>query len=166
MSLAADAGLPPAGTNLQKMDEYIPLAQRQQGLALKAQLARAAGPAPAPRIAVGPRTPPSPNSAIASTLPAGAPGRGAAPRVVAPAPSGGAGGWKVQLGAFGNAGNARAAWNALRAKAPGLGGLSPVLVPAGPVTRLQAGPLASRAAADKACGSAKAAGSACFPVAP
>src|SRR4051812_35535098 len=61
MSLAADAGLPQAGTNLQAMDQYVPLAQRQQGLALKAQLAKAAGPAP--RIAVGPRTPPSPNSA-------------------------------------------------------------------------------------------------------
>jgi len=172
MSLAADAGLPPAGTSLQKMDEYIPVAQRQQGLALKAQLARAAGPAQVPRIAVGPRTPPSPNSAIASTLPATAPPRAAPPRAApprvaaaAPAPAAG-GGWKVQLGAFGNAGNARAAWNALRARAPGLGGLSPMLVPAGPVTRLQAGPLASRAAADKACAAAKAAGSACFPVAP
>jgi cell division septation protein DedD len=173
MSLAADAGLPPAGTNLQKMDEYIPLAQRQQGLALKAQLARAAGPAPAPRIAVGPRTAPSPNSAIASTLPAPGPGR-STPRITAtnlvrpPVPAAGSasGGWKVQLGAFGNAGNARAVWNTLRAKAPGLGGLSPILVPAGAVTRLQAGPLASRAAADKACAAAKAAGSACFPVAP
>src|SRR3954465_15892672 len=77
MSLAADAGLPQAGTNLQAMDTYIPVEQRRQGLALKAQMTRAAPP-PA-RIAVGPRTVPSPNSAMASTLPAPAP-RAAPPR--------------------------------------------------------------------------------------
>ena len=75
-------------------------------------------------------------------------------------------GWKVQLGAFSNAANARKAWDGLRAKAGGLAGLQPVFVAAGAITRLQAGPLPSRAAADKACGAAKAAGSACFPVAP
>jgi cell division septation protein DedD len=84
------------------------------------------------------------------------PVRPAAPVAAAAATAGG--GWKVQLGAFANAGNARSAWNALRAKAPALGGLNPI--------RLQAGPLAGRAAADKACAAAKAAGSACFPVAP
>src|SRR4051794_1849009 len=178
MSLAAEAGLPQAGTNLQAMDQYVPLEQRRQGLALKAQLARAASPRPAP----GTRTPPQPNSALASTLPAQAPARRAPiavmpvpARVLNPAPAprpapvamaSASGGWKVQLGAFSNGGNARSAWSALRAKAPGLAGLNPILVPAGAVTRLQAGPLASRAAADKACSAAKAAGAACFPVAP
>jgi cell division septation protein DedD len=181
MSLAADAGLPQAGTNLQAMDQYVPVEQRRQGLALKAQLARAAGPAPS-RTAVGPRTAPQPNSALASTLPALAPSRRAPiavmavpARVLNPAPAArsapvavasASGGWKVQLGAFSNGGNARNAWSALRAKAPGLAGLNPILVPAGAFTRLQAGPLGSRAAADKACSAAKAAGAACFPVAP
>ncbi|MEA3062761.1 MAG: uncharacterized protein QOJ94_2542 [Sphingomonadales bacterium] len=180
MSLAAEAGLPQAGTNLQAMDQYVPVEQRRQGLALKAQLARAAGAA-SPRTAPGSHTPPKPNSALASTLPADAPTRrvtavipvpadvlgrapAARPARVAAAPA--AGGWKVQLGAFSNGGNARSAWSALRTKAPGLSGLNPILVPAGAVTRLQAGPLASRAAADKACAAAKAAGAACFPVAP
>jgi cell division septation protein DedD len=177
MSLAAEAGLPQAGTNLQAMDEYVPLEQRRQGLALKAQLARSASPRPA----AGSHTPPQPNSALASTLPAQAPSRRAPitvmpvpARVLNPAPAArsapvavaSSGGWKVQLGAFSNGGNARNAWSALRAKAPGLGGLNPILVPAGAVTRLQAGPLGSRAAADKACSAAKAAGAACFPVAP
>jgi cell division septation protein DedD len=178
MSLAAEAGLPQAGTNLQAMDQYVPLEQRRQGLALKAQLARAG--AASPRTAPGSHTPPKPNSALASTLPADVPTRrvtavipvpadvlghapAARPARVAAAP---AAGWKVQLGAFSNGGNARGAWSALRAKAPGLSGLNPILVPAGAVTRLQAGPLASRAAADKACAAAKAAGAACFPVAP
>jgi TPR repeat protein len=168
MSLAADAGLPQAGTNLQAMDTYIPVEQRRQGLALKAQLARAAPPPP--RLAVAPRTVASPNSAIASTLPAppprAAPPRTASVRMPPLASAAAGGGWRVQLGAYANAANARTAWNALRAKAPGLGGLAPTFVAAGPVTRLQAGPLASRAAADRACAAAKAAGSACFPVAP
>jgi cell division septation protein DedD len=76
------------------------------------------------------------------------------------------GGWRIQLGAFGSAANAQKAWATLHAKVPALGALRPVTVAAGPVTRLQAGPLPSRAAADKACSAAKAAGSACFPVAP
>jgi cell division septation protein DedD len=180
MSLAAEAGLPQAGTNLQAMDEYVPVEQRRQGLALKAQLARAAGPARS-RTSVGPRSAPQPNSALASTLPAQAPARrvpitvlpvparvlpqASAPRA-ATAVASASGGWKVQLGAFSNGGNARNAWSNLRAKAPGLAGLSPILVPAGAVTRLQAGPLGSRAAADKACAAARAAGAACFPVAP
>ena len=54
----------------------------------------------------------------------------------------------------------------LHGKVGALGALRPITVAAGPVTRLQAGPLASRAAADKVCAAAKAAGSACFPIAP
>jgi cell division septation protein DedD len=72
--------------------------------------------------------------------------------------------WRIQLGAFSSAANAHHAWESIRGK--GLGGLQPVFTSAGAMTRLQAGPLASRAAAEKACAAAKAAGSACFPVAP
>lgn len=169
MQLAAAQGLPPAVTNLQQMDQHIPLAERQKGLAIARQIekatpARKAASAPAPilaggaapkRPAPGPVTrtavPPS-TSAAAAARPASKPAAGA--------------GWRVQLGAFSNTANARKAWDGLRAKAGGLAGLQPVFVPAGAVTRLQAGPLASRAAADRACGAAKAAGSACFPVAP
>jgi hypothetical protein len=47
-----------------------------------------------------------------------------------------------------------------------LPGLQPVFARAGNVIRLQAGPLASRAAADRACASVRSGGQACFPVAP
>lgn len=74
--------------------------------------------------------------------------------------------WRVQLGAFSDAGKAKALWPSLQGKIAGLSGLQSYVVPAGAVHRLQAGPLASRAAADKVCASAKAAGQACLPVAP
>jgi cell division septation protein DedD len=171
MSRAAAQGLPQAGKNLTQMDKYIPLAQRRQGLALAQQMERAQGSAPAapPRPAAARPAPSRPAPALASAVPAPRPPvRGPAPAPARPAaaPVGGSGGWRIQLGAFGSAANAQKAWAALHGKAPALAGLRPVTVQAGPVTRLQAGPLPSRAAADKACAAAKAAGSACFPVAP
>lgn len=87
-----------------------------------------------------------------------------APVQAAPVASGKA--WRVQLGAFSEAGKAKALWGTLQGKIAGLSGLQSYVVPAGAVHRLQAGPLASRAAADKICASAKAAGQACLPVAP
>src|SRR3954470_11156949 len=81
MSLAAEAGLPQAGTNLQARDQYVPVEQRRQGLALKAQLARAA-----PRTAPGVHTPPQPNSALASTFPPQVPAR-RVPITVMPVPA-------------------------------------------------------------------------------
>ncbi|KQX18489.1 MULTISPECIES: SPOR domain-containing protein [unclassified Sphingomonas] len=84
-----------------------------------------------------------------------------APAVIASA----AGGWKIQLGAFSSADAARNAWNSLSARA-GLKALSPTYSAAGALTRLQAGPLGSRTAANQACAAVKAAGTTCFPVAP
>ncbi|HEY1607286.1 MAG TPA: SPOR domain-containing protein [Allosphingosinicella sp.] len=72
--------------------------------------------------------------------------------------------WRIQLGAFSSAANAHRAWESVRGK--GLGGLRPIFTASGAMTRLQAGPLAGKAEAEKACAAAKAAGSACFPVAP
>jgi len=178
MSRAAAQGLPQAAGNLTQMDKFVPIAERRQGLALAAQMerAQAAGAAPPPRTAVGRPTPFNPNSAIASTLPAQRPVRTAqiappprpAPARPAPAaaPAGGGGGWRVQLGAFSSAAGAQKQWGTLRAKVAAFGGLRPITQQAGAVTRLQAGPLANRAAADRVCAAAKAAGSACFPVAP
>jgi TPR repeat protein len=168
MTRAAAQGLPPAATNLQSMDQYIPIEQRRQGLALARQLEAAAGKAPV--VASARPTPPRPNSAVQSTLPAPAPRPVAAgPGRAAPAPVAAAaarGGWRVQLGAYGNAANARRAWDSLRARGGAFAGLQPILAQAGAVTRLQAGPLPNRAAADRVCAAAKAAGTACFPVAP
>lgn len=204
MSRAAAQGFPPATTNLQQMDQFVPEGQRRQGLALAEKIEHNAdnGGRPA-RVATnrpGPRTVLPPNTALASTLPAdrppsrrvapprgeaeapppavavhrgppatvavhhGAPPPAAEERRPAPAAAASEGRWRIQLGAFSSAANARRAWESVRGK--GLGGLQPVFAPAGAMTRLQAGPLASRAAAEKACAAAKAAGSACFPVAP
>ena len=167
MQRAAAQGLPQAAVNLQQMDKHIALPQRQQGLALARQMEQKAGASPAirpPRSAgaVRPATIPPSNSAIQSTVAAPAPVRAA---TAAPSPVAAGGGWKVQLGAFGNAANAKRHWDAVRAKVGALGSLSPSFEPAGAMTRLKAGPVANRAAADRICAAAKAAGSACFPVA-
>ncbi|WP_226949056.1 tetratricopeptide repeat protein [Rhizorhabdus wittichii] len=68
-------------------------------------------------------------------------------------------------GAFSSADAARNAWTSLSARA-GLKALTPSFSAVGALTRLQAGPLASRAAANQACAAVKAAGTTCFPVAP
>lgn len=194
MSRAAAQGFPPAATNLQQMDELVPEAQRRQGLALAQQIERSGsgGPRHVPGQP-GPRTIISPNNAIASTLPAGPPARGPQARDLTPPPAEGpppvaihrgapaavavhhnvepapapvavsGGGWRIQLGAFSSAAGAHRAWESVSAR---LGGLRPIYGAAGAVTRLQAGPLPNRAAAERACAAAKAAGSACFPVAP
>jgi uncharacterized protein len=71
--------------------------------------------------------------------------------------------WQVQLGAYGSQAAAAAAWGKI---AGHLGGLGPHYEKAGAVVRLRAGPIADHAGADRACAAAKAAGAACFPVAP
>ena len=143
-------------------------------------------PQPIGQTAVPPSTPP-----VASAAPREAPGQpwkaptaapsvlvaAAAPAKVAPptpkpAPkpaiiaSSAGGGWKIQLGAFSSPDGAKSAWASLSNRAPALKALSPRYTAAGNITRLQAGPIGSRAAANEACGAVKAAGSACFPVAP
>lgn len=170
MSRAAAAGLAPAAANLQAMDKWIPLADRKHGLVLAQQMERRAPAAAAPRPSPHP-TPPVANSAMTSVHPAPSAARPAASAVARPAPAhpapvAGSGGWRVQLGAFSNAAGAHRQWDVLRGKVGAFAGLQPFTAQAGAITRLQAGPLPSRAAADKVCAAAKAAGSACFPVAP
>jgi hypothetical protein len=85
----------------------------------------------------------------------------------APAPVATAGGrWRVQLGAYSNAGAARGQWSAITKKVGAFSGLTPSYEQVGAVTRLRVGPLADRAAANRVCAAAKSAGVACFPVAP
>jgi cell division septation protein DedD len=68
-------------------------------------------------------------------------------------------GWRIQLGAFSQRGFAEALFKKLSAS---LAGHQPFFVQAGPVTRLQVGPYASRAAAAAACRGLR--GQPCFPV--
>lgn len=83
-----------------------------------------------------------------------------------PAPVAASGRWRVQLGAFSSAANARRQWDAVSRRIGAVGALEPAYVAAGALTRLRAGPLASRAAADRICAAVRAAGEDCIPVAP
>lgn len=152
MTRAAAAGLTSATTSLAQMDKYIPLDQRQQGLALARKLespgaVRVAESAPPPRPA---KTSPPPKLAPA----------------VAKAPQGAGASWRVQLGALDSEALARAKWTALKGRIGALASLQPSYESAGPFTRLRAGPIGSKAGAIAVCAKAKAAGQACFPVAP
>jgi len=84
-----------------------------------------------------------------------------------PAPKPAAAGWRVQLGAFSNAASAEAAW-ATTGKAvsdlPGNG--KPIYATGDNIVKLQMGPFAGRAEAQKACKQLSDAGRACFIVAP
>jgi cell division septation protein DedD len=162
MLLAADQQLAPAADNIKAMEQHIPIEQRRQGVKLAAQLGKklvggmASTSVSSPAVTLAG---PKPTAAVPRVGAALAARPAAAPRA-------GGSGWRVQLGAFSSAANAQRAWTALRGKVGGLGSLQPHYVPAGAMTRLQAGPVATREAANGICASAKAAGSACFPVAP
>ena len=191
MTRAAASGLETAKGTLGAMDRALPLEQRQQGVALAAELeAKAAASRasqlaavglgdngkPAPRVAV---TPPAPKPTFKTepmtagadyarpvVLPSPTPKPTATPKAVAPAPKptptlAVEGNWRVQLGAFGVAGNAQALWAKLKDHAA-LKGRQVHFVTTGKLTKLQAGPFATRAEALAIC--AKLAGQACIPV--
>jgi uncharacterized protein len=73
--------------------------------------------------------------------------------------------WRIQLGAFGEEANAKKLWTSLEGKIDGLTSLQPYLKASGGITRLQAGPFSSKAAADAMCAKIKATGQACIAVA-
>jgi uncharacterized protein len=193
MTRAAASGLSPATASLTQMDRYIPMDQRQKGLAMARDMEMAsqrpviqgptevaALPRPAPSTQVArpvdvprsdqlpdvyvpsPRQTPRPAAVAPRPIqrPVAAPAPQAAPAAIAGK------GWRVQLGAFGTEARARALFNQLEGSVSALSGLQPYLVKAGAVTRLQAGPLASGAAAERLCAAVKAKGSGCLPVAP
>lgn len=192
---ATAAGIPKAAETQAQMDQYIDTQLRQEGLALARQYeSQQGGTTPPTELAGsgsgirGAELPPSrvadggpalrpqpsagtakPAARLVATAPKppvtkAVPGTAATP---APAPSAPAasGGWRVQLGAFRDEGNARSLWADLRQRAPALGRLQPVYVKAGALTRLQAGPIASNADAIRVCAAVKAAvpGTACLP---
>jgi uncharacterized protein len=100
--------------------------------------------------------------------PVSAPTKPVMPAVVKPVPIKTAvatdGAWRIQLGAFGEEANAQKLWNSLESKVTDLAALQPYLKAAGGVTRLQAGPFASRTAAEAMCAKVKATGQACIAV--
>ncbi|MCC7393335.1 MAG: SPOR domain-containing protein [Sphingomonadaceae bacterium] len=187
MKRASDAGLQRASAALVQMDAAIPLEMRQQGLQMASAMevseaqaritAMTGGNAP---VSAGPRqtnvrtanmpvstpgvsyTPPPMGADPAATPPPIA-APTPAPVRATPAPATNApvrtasGNWRIQLGAFSTRANATSLWNRL---APRLHGASAFYVNAANVVRLQAGPYASRAAADAACASIRP--NACF----
>lgn len=185
MTQAAAAGFSPARSALAEMDKHIPLADRQQGAALaKAEVVksaeapvRTASNAATPRAIApvrddGPpsrptkaEAPPKPSRPTPAAKPPTLTVKPPATTRVAATPAR-ASSWKVQLGAFAQPAGANALFASLRKRVGALSGAQPILVRAGAVTRLQAGPFANRAAATAACRAVTAAGQACFPVAP
>lgn len=90
------------------------------------------------------------------------------PRKQAPAPAptpapASSGTWRVQLGAFGLAANADALWARVSGRSE-LAGHRRINVPAGKVTKLQAGGFATQSAAAAACAALANAGYTCIPV--
>jgi hypothetical protein len=130
-----------------------PLADRKKGLALAMAKAKAAPP-PAAKPAKAKAKPVQ----VAEAKPGAKPSPAAAPAKTSTAPLTSA--WRIQLGAFSQRGSAEALYRKLSASST-LAGRQAYYVPAGPVTRLQVGPFASRAAAQAACNALK---QACFPV--
>lgn len=178
MTRAAAAGLDVAKTTLASMDQTLPLEQRQQGVALAAELearANARRTVQMASLGLGSKVPAATAPRRPERVTAGAdyanpiavsrpvrivpqpvqaapaaakivPPRLAAMQAAAPA----SGPWRIQLGAFGVAGNAQALWAKLKGNV-GLGGRQAFYVPAGKLTKLQTGPFATLADAQAAC---------------
>ena len=174
---AGAQGLPQASSAQAQMDRYITLQDRQKGLELARQYERDAGrpqvaavtPAPASRPSSGSiaRTELPPSSAYPRPIPAN-PGSDTsvtqpAPPLVRPAPRQTPrpappavakatpvrdGGWRLQLGAFGNAANARKLGAQMGGRFPGR---QVTYVKSGKLTRVLIGPFASSAEASGAC---------------
>ncbi len=187
LTLAQSAGLSQATNALSQMDQYVPMEDRQaaqtvaRDLDMQAERLRTAELAsaelsqpsvaspPPPARAPAPMPTPTPSPTPVRVAQAPAP---AAPVVSQPAPAAplpraqvtttrADGPWRVQLGAFGVAGNADRLWNRLSGTAA-LAGKRKFLVPAGNITRLQAGGFSSRAEAQRACNALKSSGQACL----
>lgn len=191
LTLANSTGLPQAKGALAQMDEYIPLADRQAAQVLASQLKSEAEAARARELAavdlaVGTPELATPSTPAARPAPArgtrGAdfaqarqpvtvaraePTVGAAPTAPAPAAAQSPqanrsqGPWKLQLGAFGVAGNADRLWEKV-SQTPALAGRAKLKEPAGRLTKLLAGGFESRDAASLACAQLKRGGYECL----
>lgn len=194
MTRASSAGMTPASRSLSQMDRYVPLEQRQAATVLAGELEQRASRARTAQVAGFPiNTTPSPTTGKPATVapsqkpqstkpgfPSDIPVAGklavntppakvapakAATTKVAPVKVASADGpWRIQLGAFGNENNAKKLWNSLEGRMGAFASLQPYLKTSGKVTRLQAGPFASKAAADAMCGKVKTTGQACFAI--
>lgn len=191
MTRASASGLNQASASLAQMDRYIPLDQRQKGLAMardleateqKIDIADASPPPPVqkrptkkaeqpirtaalppsaqpPARSIEIPAPPEPDPKPKVALPS-------KPKSVVPAPKINGPVWRVQLGAFSDQSNAKQLWTKLQSRSAALSGLQPIYIKAGNITRLQAGPIAGKVAAERLCAAVATGGQACLPVAP
>ena len=163
ISRAAAQGLAPARETLAQLDTIMPLADRKKGLTLAKAKAKSAPP-PGPKVQTSSKAKPRPAPAKPVAVAAKAPGPPApsqtAPTAKAASAKPATGNWRIQLGAFSQRGAAQALYSKLSGS---LGRRQAYYIPVGTVTRLQAGPYASRAEVSAACARLK--GQACFPVA-
>lgn len=180
MSAAAAQNFPQADAQLREMDRHMTQPDRDRGRALALEMGGQV-PAPAqarperperPRVAEAQPPAPRPRAGVSDPVPEG---QARSPRQQAPAPRAPAdrprpaastGGWRVQLGAFSSEANARRQWGLVRRQVGALASLQPFYVRAGSLTRLRAGPLADRTAADRLCAAVRSAGQGCMPVNP
>jgi TPR repeat protein len=179
MIRANASGLPQAAQTLAQMDKYIGLAERQKGIELARRLETETGRAALASADLSiasqaqggisaTQVPPSQPAPVPSPAPTPAPKATATPAPARPAPVPTAapradGGWRVQLGAFREASNARNLW-AKASATSALKGTQPEYPASGGVTRLLAGPFPDAAATNRACTSLKSAGYACLTV--
>jgi cell division septation protein DedD len=187
MTRASSAGLPQASATLAQMDQYIPLDQRQKGTALSRELEAQAMKPKMPPITVADLPPsnaaqgpgasyPQPGETRPAPAPVAARPAPRAqrpqlqprpePKPVAVAAPTRNGAWRIQLGAFSEQGRAKALWSSLERSISGMGALQPFLVQAGGITKLQAGPFATKAQADSQCAVVKRSGQACIALKP
>lgn len=174
---ASAQGLPQASTSQAQMDSYISLQDRQKGLELARVYEREAGrPSIAavqpsrgtqppstigrtqlpPSTAYQPRDPipaPTQSAEVRPTPPIVRPAPKPTPKPTTPPPATATaairdGGWKLQLGAFGEAGNAQKLWSQVGGRFPGR---KVSYVKSGRLTKVLVGPFASSAEASAAC---------------
>lgn len=174
MKRSSDAGLQRAAAALVQMDQHIPLEQRREGIAMADRLevsegqarlaAMNAGVTPRPAAPSRIQTadldpsdagttyrPPAAPVEVITPRPAAPPARPAAPPPARPAaPPTRTGAYMIQLGAFSTQSAAQQLWGRLGSR---LSGATADYQRAGNITRLRAGPYASRADATNACAS-------------
>lgn len=116
-------------------------------------------PAPAPAAPAKPAV----EKPMTQKAPPPAPVTQSAPApAVKVAPAAAEGNWRIQLGAFSDEAKARTLWTSLSGRVKGLDAYQPYIVKDKAITRLQAGPLASQAAALKLCVTVRAAKADCI----
>lgn len=171
---ASQQGLASASETLAQMDRYLSPADRAKGIALARQYtARGPSREPDAQAVVAAVVPPGPTVAALAQPEAGKPKpiAASAPKPVVAAAKPGipdapkpapavASGWKAQLGAFRDRGNAEALWARVQGK---LGGAAPSYPRSNGLTRLVATGFASKTAAQAACARA---GANCIVIAP